>query len=263
MRKRRLTVLSSEAIPEPEGFWFILVDKSGDPASFGSLWKVTKDGVPLKQSELNSIRGTNYKDSSEGIIVIAGKNDDRTRVKALLLDHGTLEILKEGETEIYPGSSIWTQGNNLFMISRNGQNWSVGMYSQSLKLLQLSSLNVHPDTHMKSVFAGRTIAVVNDLSRDEQLYLYRKTAQLKKKYLSNEDVSEFRISDPDMSAYLIFMENSTRTKESFRNAVQFHDIKLNVFDPGTSSFTKQESFSDTIKMLFGYSKRSLFIMRTG
>ncbi|MDA3956533.1 P83/100 family protein [Oceanispirochaeta sp.] len=140
------TVLSSEAIPEPEGFWFILVDKSGDPASFGSLWKVTKDGVPLKQSELNSIRGTNYKDSSEGIIVIAGKNDDRTRVKALLLDHGTLEILKEGETEIYPGSSIWTQGNNLFMISRNGQNWSVGMYSQSLKLLQLSSLNVHPDT---------------------------------------------------------------------------------------------------------------------
>ena len=116
---------------------------------------------------------------------------------------------------------------------------------------------------MKNIFAGRTIAVVNDLSRDEQLYLYKKTAQLKQKYLKNEDVSEFRISDPDMSAYLIFMENSTRTKESFRNAVQFHDIKLNVFDPGTSSFTKQESFSDTIKMLFGYSKRSLFIMRTG
>ena len=116
---------------------------------------------------------------------------------------------------------------------------------------------------MKNVFAGRTIGVVNDLSRDEQLYLYRKTAELKKKYLNNEDVSEFRIVDPDMSAYLIFMENSTRTKESFRNACQFHDIKLNIFDAGTSSFAKQESYSDTIKMLFGYSKRSLFIMRTG
>ena len=112
-------------------------------------------------------------------------------------------------------------------------------------------------------FAGRTIAVVNDLSRDEQLYLYRKTAELKKKYLNNEDVSEFRIVDPNMSAYLIFMENSTRTKESFRNAAQFHDIKLNIFDAQSSSFSKQESFLDTIKMLFGYSKRSLFIMRTG
>jgi len=116
---------------------------------------------------------------------------------------------------------------------------------------------------MKNVFTGRTIGVVNDLSRDEQLYLYKKTAELKRKYLNHEDISEFRIVDPDMSAYLIFMENSTRTKESFRNAAQFHDIKLNIFDPGTSSFTKQESFSDTIKMLFGYSKRSLFIMRTG
>ena len=116
---------------------------------------------------------------------------------------------------------------------------------------------------MKGPFAGRTIGVVNDLSRDEQLYLYRKTAELKKKYLNNEDVSEFKITDPNMSAYLIFMENSTRTKESFRNAVQFHDIKLNVFDAQGSSFSKQESFLDTIKMLFGYSKRSLFIMRTG
>ncbi len=112
-------------------------------------------------------------------------------------------------------------------------------------------------------FAGRTIGVVDDLSRDEQLYLYKKTAELKKKYLNNEDVSEFRIVDPDMSAYLIFMENSTRTKESFRNAAQFHDIKLNIFDAQGSSFSKQESFLDTIKMLFGYSKRSIFIMRTG
>ena len=115
---------------------------------------------------------------------------------------------------------------------------------------------------MNRPFAGRTISIVNDLSRDEQLYLYRKTAELKKKYLNNEDVSEFRIIDPDISVYLIFMENSTRTKESFRNAVQFHDIKLNVFDAQSSSFNKQESMIDTIKMLFGYSKRSLFIMRT-
>ncbi len=112
-------------------------------------------------------------------------------------------------------------------------------------------------------FLGRSIGVVNDLSRDEQLYLYRKTAEFKERYLRDEDTSDFRLEDPDMVAYLIFMENSTRTKESFRNAAQYHGIHLNVFDPGTSSFAKQESYGDTIKMLCGYSKRSLFIMRTG
>lgn len=32
------------------------------------------------------------------------------------------------------------------------------------------------------------------------------------------------------------MEDSTRTKESFRNAAEFHGLKVNVFDAKTSSF---------------------------
>ncbi|MDC7219735.1 MAG: aspartate carbamoyltransferase [Spirochaetales bacterium] len=111
-------------------------------------------------------------------------------------------------------------------------------------------------------FRGRTIAVVNDLSRDEQLYLYKKTAELKKKYLAGEDCSDFQLNDPDCAAYLMFLENSTRTKESFRNAALFHNVRMNNFDASTSSFKKAESFADTVKMLFGYSKNSLFIMRT-
>ena len=114
----------------------------------------------------------------------------------------------------------------------------------------------------EGVFKGRTIAVVNDLSRDEQLYLYKKAAELKRKYLGGEDCSDFMLNDPDCAAYLMFLENSTRTKESFRNAALFHNVKMNNFDASTSSFKKSESFVDTIKMLYGYSKSSIFIMRT-
>ena len=114
----------------------------------------------------------------------------------------------------------------------------------------------------KSHFNGRTIAVVNDLSVDEQLYLYKKTAELKRLIQNGGDTSGFRINDPELGVYLMFFENSTRTKESFRNAAAFHNVKLNNFDAQTSSFNKKESIGDTIKMLFGYSKRSLFIMRT-
>lgn len=114
----------------------------------------------------------------------------------------------------------------------------------------------------KSHFYGRTISVVDDLSVDEQLYLYRKTAELKKLIQEEGDTTDFRINDPELGVYLMFFENSTRTKESFRNAAAFHKVKLNNFDAQTSSFNKSESIGDTIKMLFGYSERSLFIMRT-
>lgn len=111
-------------------------------------------------------------------------------------------------------------------------------------------------------FYGRTLAVAGDLSVDEQRYLYRRTQDLKKAWLEGGDLDPFRIHDPELGVYLMFLEDSTRTKESFRNAALFHDVKLNVFDANTSSFKKSESIVDTVKMLFGYSRRSIFIMRT-
>lgn len=153
-------VLSSTDQTPPEGFWFILVDKSADPAPFGSLVKVTKTGEILQKSELNSIRGTTFFEGGEGLIVIAGKNEERARVKALILDIETLEIVKESENEIYPGSSIWTEGGNLFMITRNEDNWSVGKFSKSLELQNLSTITVHPDTGL--VFIDENVLVQTD-----------------------------------------------------------------------------------------------------
>lgn len=109
---------------------------------------------------------------------------------------------------------------------------------------------------------GRTLAVVANLSVEEQMYLYEKTRIFKEKWNEGEDLTEFRIEDPNMNIYLMFLENSTRTKESFRNAAQFHNVNLNIFDVESSSFLKSESILDTVKMLSGYSRRSVFIMRT-
>jgi aspartate carbamoyltransferase len=111
-------------------------------------------------------------------------------------------------------------------------------------------------------FLGRTIQVVEDLNIDEQIYLYQKTSELKKAWEEGGPLDEFRIASEDVNAYLIFLEDSTRTKESFRNAANFHGIQVNDFDAAHSSFNKKESLSDTIKMLAGYNKRSIFIIRS-
>jgi aspartate carbamoyltransferase len=111
-------------------------------------------------------------------------------------------------------------------------------------------------------FKGRTIAVVDDLGRDEQRYLYRKARELKEAVSSGGDARAFRLDDRDYAAYLVFMEDSTRTKESFRSAAKFAGCRTNVFDSATSSFNKNESIVDTVKMLYGYSAESCYIIRS-
>ncbi len=114
-----------------------------------------------------------------------------------------------------------------------------------------------------SSFRGRTIQVVNDLSLDEQLYLYEQTRKLKHALATDlAGAEQFRVNDSDLGVYLIFLEDSTRTRESFRNAAKFHRAKVNEFGLAGSSFAKSESITDTVKMLAGYSRNSVFIMRT-
>jgi aspartate carbamoyltransferase len=114
----------------------------------------------------------------------------------------------------------------------------------------------------KGPFKGRTVAVVGDLSLDEQRYLYRKARELKEAVRSGGDASAFRLEDRDYSVYLIFMEDSTRTRESFRNASEFLGARTNIFDAATSSFNKNESMSDAVRMLVGYADESCFVIRS-
>lgn len=111
-------------------------------------------------------------------------------------------------------------------------------------------------------FKGKSLTVINDLRADEQLFLYQKTKELKEAILNGGNLDKFRLNDLEMSFYLIFLEDSTRTKESFRNAANFHRGRVNLFDSSSSSFNKMESITDTIKMLTGYSKNSTFIIRS-
>jgi aspartate carbamoyltransferase len=111
-------------------------------------------------------------------------------------------------------------------------------------------------------FAGRTVAVVNDLGADEQWYLYRKARELKEASATGTGLERFRLDERDAQVYLIFMEDSTRTRESFRNAAEFLGARTNIFDAATSSFNKNESMADTIKMLYGYAESSTFVIRS-
>ncbi|MCL2480325.1 MAG: aspartate carbamoyltransferase [Spirochaetaceae bacterium] len=116
---------------------------------------------------------------------------------------------------------------------------------------------------MDSPFRGRSFTVIDDFSLDERLYLFEKTKELKKAITENnlDALEKFRINDSDFGVYEVFIEDSTRTKESFKNAAAFHKVKLNQLEADYSSINKSESFADTFNTLCGYDNL-IFIVRS-
>lgn len=114
-----------------------------------------------------------------------------------------------------------------------------------------------------NTFKGRSFTVIDDFSFDEKMYLFQKARELKG-YIKADDkegMGRFRINDPDFGIYEVFIEDSTRTKESFKNAAEFHRVKLSNLDTSHSSINKQESFADTFNTLSGYYNK-IFIVRS-
>ena len=107
---------------------------------------------------------------------------------------------------------------------------------------------------------GRNVCVVNDLSVEEQRHLYSVAAEVKREVLSGKFPEQ---SDLRKCVYLMFFEDSTRTKESFRNAALSLDFRVNVFDASSSSVNKFETLNDTVRMLAGYTAmQTVFVVRS-
>ena len=116
---------------------------------------------------------------------------------------------------------------------------------------------------MGNVFYGRSLTVIEDFSIEERRYFFKKVHELKSAVLAGDEktLDRFRINDPDFGIYEVFLEDSTRTKESFRNAAKFHHAKVSELLCSSSSINKGESYADTFNMLSGYSN-TIFIVRS-
>ena len=118
-------------------------------------------------------------------------------------------------------------------------------------------------------FLGRSLTSINNFTKDELFYLFDKTRVLKqllnKKKKSKEDIEaidSYRINDENFIVYLMFIEHSTRTFNSFFTAFnKFHKVQCIPFDAEHSSLNKGESYKDTVNTLVGYGARML-VLRT-
>jgi aspartate carbamoyltransferase len=114
-----------------------------------------------------------------------------------------------------------------------------------------------------NIFKERSLCVTADFSIDEKKYLFQKTRELKEAWHANniQTLDRYRINNMDFGIYEVFLEDSTRTRESFRNAAEFLGVKLSIFNSDSSSFNKQESYLDGFMTLVGYNNH-IFIVRS-
>jgi aspartate carbamoyltransferase len=112
-------------------------------------------------------------------------------------------------------------------------------------------------------FIGRTLHVINDFNESERLYLFEKARELKTAIRKRDSgvMDRYRIDNPDFGLYEVFLEDSTRTRESFKNAALFHHAKALELNVASSSFNKSESYADTFANLIGYDNQ-IFVVRS-
>ncbi len=100
-------------------------------------------------------------------------------------------------------------------------------------------------------FKGRDIIDINDLSKEEILYVLKAAKRFDPQFVKR-DRSNYTIAQGKIAA-LLFFEPSTRTQQSFSSAAQKIGMGLIGFNnPELTSIHKGESFSDTIRIMMAY-----------
>ena len=109
----------------------------------------------------------------------------------------------------------------------------------------------------------KTLSVIADCNFAERKYLFEQSRILKQAMRDHDEhvLKQFRIDDADFGIYEVFLEDSTRTKESFRNAANFLRVRVTDLVSSTCSLNKFESFRDTFHTLIGYGNQ-IFIVRS-
>ena len=125
--------------------WFLTVDNEGGGIPFGRVVKYNlDDGERLAVSEITAVRGRTLVLLPDSLLVIAGKNDGGSRVRPMLLDRDSLETLREGTHDIFPGSLITVQGSDIYLVTTEGGQWRLGRFNANLERRAVSEAAIEP-----------------------------------------------------------------------------------------------------------------------
>ena len=95
----------------------------------------SQTGEVIHASPVTFIRDRTYYPAGSGFIAIAGKNAGNGTVKLVILDSVNMEIIKESDETVSESSVLARDGKDYYCIIRDGNDWVLGKYDETLKLL--------------------------------------------------------------------------------------------------------------------------------
>ena len=100
----------------------------------------SQTGEVIHASPVTFIRDRTYYPAGSGFIAIAGKNAGNGTVKLVILDSVNMEIIKESDETVSESSVLARDGKDYYCIIRDGNDWVLGKYDETLKLLLKSKV---------------------------------------------------------------------------------------------------------------------------
>ncbi|MDR2476855.1 MAG: hypothetical protein LBD18_03610 [Treponema sp.] len=114
----------------------------------GSLVSVDPaTGKELRRSPLDTVSVRTITLANGRILAIAGENKGNGAVRLIEVNSRNLEMARQGDEDIHPGSLIWVNGSDLYAITVNLADGSInlGRFNTNLALQAKSKITVHPN----------------------------------------------------------------------------------------------------------------------
>ncbi|MDR2608068.1 MAG: hypothetical protein LBC57_06720 [Treponema sp.] len=117
-------------------------------------------GAELKRSPLDTVNLRTVVMLDGKILAIAGENKGNGAIRLIEINGSSLEMAKQGDTDILEGSPLWVNGNDLYAIALNREGGSQSLYlarfDTGLKQLARSTITVNPFASV--IFQGEYLA---------------------------------------------------------------------------------------------------------
>jgi hypothetical protein len=160
------TVTTEQAAGEkaPSAYGIQLTDEKH---LLSALVKVnTETGEILRQSPVSYIRNRVLFKTSNGYVAIAGENSGNSAVKLVLLDLGSMEIVKTSNETVADNSVLVQDENDFYCIVQDKNNWVVAKYGADMTLKLKSPVAVKSSTPITDI--GNMLLVTG---ADSKVYL--------------------------------------------------------------------------------------------
>lgn len=144
--KNKLIINDNQNISLPE-FPYI-VNRVVKSEIHGQLVHINIDGNVIKRGSVNSIRNNSYVTSGDYIYVIAGGDGENQLVTLGQIAKKSLSLLSWADIPCFESSPIIVNENKIYTIVQYDNDYYIGEFNQSLKLIRISPVNLIKESYL-------------------------------------------------------------------------------------------------------------------